>query len=66
MAQFKNVSGEDRTVPAIGDRLVIAGAVITVPDATAEGFACQPDIWQAVVTTTKKADPKAAESSEEN
>ena len=53
--KIKNVSGEDRIVPALGDRLVLAGQVIDVPDKTVEGFTCQTTTWQAVTTKSKES-----------
>ena len=43
MAKVKNVSGEDRIV---GGRLVLAGAVLEVPDEDVESYTCQESNWQ--------------------
>lgn len=57
MAEVKNVSGESRNVPALGGRLVLAGAVVEVPDEAVESYTCQPANWSLVekkhTTTTK-------------
>lgn len=45
MAKVKNVSGVDRLLEG---RLVLAGAVIEVPDEDVESYTCQPVNWQAV------------------
>lgn len=45
MAKVKNVSGVDRIVEG---RLVLAGAVLDVPDGSIESYTCQPVNWQAV------------------
>jgi len=45
MAKVKNVSGEDRIV---GGRLVLAGAVLEVPDEDVESYTCQEVNWQSV------------------
>lgn len=58
MAEVKNVSGEARNVPALGGRLVLAGAVIEVPDGPLlDGLLVQTKVWAPV----KK---KAAEAAE--
>ena len=44
MAKVKNVSGEDRIV---GGRLVLAGAVLEVPDEDVESYTCQEVNWQS-------------------
>ena len=43
--KVKNVSGEDRIVK---DRLVLAGAVLEVPDEDVKSYTCQKSNWQAV------------------
>ncbi len=48
MAKIKNISGDDRLVPALGYRLVIADAVVDVDDSSVDAYVCQPTIWQAV------------------
>lgn len=46
--KIKNVSGDDRIVPALNQRLVMAGAVVDCPDSkTAASFLCQVGIWEA-------------------
>ncbi len=45
MTKIRNVSGEDRTVPSLGGRLVLAGQVVEVDEP--EGFTCQTDVWAA-------------------
>lgn len=45
MAKVKNVSGVDRIVAG---RLVLAGAVLEVPDEDVESYTCQEINWQAV------------------
>lgn len=56
--EIKNISGEDRTVPALGGRLVLAGAVVSVPSEDVKSYTCQDEVWAALVekkhTTTKK------------
>lgn len=42
MARIKNVSGVDREVAG---RLVLAGAVIDVPDDAVWSYTCQPATW---------------------
>lgn len=54
MAKVKNVSGEDRTVPELGGRLVLAGEVVEVPDERADAYTCQESNW--AVASTKKGD----------
>jgi len=67
MGKIKNVSGEDRTVPGLGGRLVLAGAVVDVPDAAVFTYTCQEANWAPVdkaatraheaATTTEPAAP---------
>ena len=46
MPKVKNISGDDRTVPALDGVLVKAGETVDVPDA--KPFACQADLWSLV------------------
>lgn len=43
--KIKNVSGEDRLVPALGGRLVAAGQVVEVAEDAVFGFT-QQSIWE--------------------
>ena len=45
MARIKNISGDNRSVPALGGRVVWAGQVVEVPDEDAFGYVCQTSIW---------------------
>lgn len=55
MSKVRNVSGEDRYVPALGGRLVVAGAVVDVAPDEVFGFTCQDGLWEP-------ADEEAAEA----
>lgn len=55
MAKIKNVSGEDLLVPVLGGRLVVAGAVVEVPDELVESFTCQKPNWAAADKAANKA-----------
>lgn len=46
MAKIRNVSGEPRIVPWLGDRLVDDDEVVEIPDQWLENFACQPQVWR--------------------
>jgi hypothetical protein len=48
VAKVKNVSGEARTVPAMGGRLVLEGQVLEVPDELVETFTDQESVWAPV------------------
>lgn len=61
MAKVKNVSGEDRTVPALGGRLVTAGATVDVDPEQVYGFTCQEAIWAPADAEAKKAHKAATE-----
>lgn len=63
MPKVKNVSGEDRTVPWLNNRLILAGGVAEVPDEDLSAYTCQPRIWQAV--EEEKPAAKAAAPKEE-
>jgi hypothetical protein len=54
MAKIRNASGEDRLVPWLGDRLVLAGQVVDVPDDDVYAFTQQ--------TAWSPADPAATEA----
>lgn len=56
MVKIKNVSGSDRTVPGLGGRLILAGAVVDVPEAEAESYLCQEANW-APVTVADATNP---------
>ena len=45
MAKIRNVSGEPRTVPALGGRLVLDGAVVDCPDELVYNLTCQ-ELWE--------------------
>lgn len=44
--KIKNVSGEDRIVPHLGGRLVLAGAVVEVPAEDVYAYTCQTPNWE--------------------
>jgi hypothetical protein len=48
MAKIKNVSGEGRSVPLLGGRLVLAGQVVDVDPDDVYGFTCQEANWACV------------------
>lgn len=54
MAKIKNISGEDRFVPWLGGRLVVAGAVIEVPDDESWAYTEQETNWAPVDTGAQK------------
>lgn len=64
MAKIKNVSGEDRLVPGLGGRLVLAGAVVEVPDEDAFSYTCQEANWSPADKAAQKAHDAAAPSPE--
>lgn len=66
MAKVKNVSGEDRTVPALGDRLVTAGASVDVNPDQVYGFTCQDAIWAPADPEAKKIHKAATEPADTN
>lgn len=66
MAKVKNVSGEDRTVPALGHRLVTAGASVDVEAEQVYGFTCQEALWAPADAEAKKAHKAATEPASEN
>lgn len=55
MAKIKNVSGEDRIVPGLGGRLVVAGAVVEVPEDEAKSYLCQTKVWATAEVKKAKA-----------
>ena len=64
MAKIKNVSGEDRLVPGLGGRLVLAGAVVEVPDEDALAYTCQETNWAPADKAAHKAHDAAAPTPE--
>ena len=61
MAKIKNVWGDDRIVPALGNRLVLAGAVTDVPDDLVYNFTCQAG-WDPVDRDAQKAHDAGAKA----
>lgn len=59
MAKIKNVSGVDLVVPWLGDRLVLAGQVVEVPDGDVYAYT-QQESWDPADAAAKKAHDKAA------
>jgi hypothetical protein len=55
MGKIKNVSGVDRTVPQLHNRLVLAGAVIEVPDGDVYSYTCQEPNWKCADKAAEKA-----------
>lgn len=53
--KIRNESQHDLEVPSLGNRLVLAGAVVDVPDEDAPSFICQ-SIWAEVKSHHKTAD----------
>lgn len=45
MAKVKNISGDDRVVPAADGRLVLAGTLLEVPVEDVYAYTCQETIW---------------------
>lgn len=59
MAKVKNISGEDRYVPWVGDRLVLAGQVIEVPDGDSYAYTSQVQTWAPADKATQTLHDKA-------
>lgn len=55
MPTIKNVSGEDRIVPALGGRFVKAGQQIEVAEDQVYGFTQQTDVWAPVDAPAEQA-----------
>ena len=53
MPKVRNISGRDRVLPWLGDRLVEADAVVEVPDA--DPYICQESTWELVSDKKKGA-----------
>lgn len=51
---FKNVSGKDLIVPALGGRLVIAGQEVEFPDEAVPGLKGQDENWLPAEKSKKK------------
>lgn len=65
MAKIKNVSGEDRVVPILGGRLVMAGQVFDVDADAVYGYTCQTGIWEPADADAKKAHKAATEPTDD-
>lgn len=64
MAKFKNVYGEDIQSGPLGNRLVLAGQVVEVPDALAAEYVWGAPFWERVAeakTKTPKGDDNTTE-----
>ena len=57
--KVKNVSGVDLIVPALGGRLVVAGAVVEVPADAVYGFTCQTPNWEPADDATQAVHDQA-------
>lgn len=62
MGQIKLVAGEDRTVPGLGNRLVVNGQKVEVPDDQVYGYTCQTGVWEPADTAAKKAHKAAVDA----
>ena len=58
MPKFRNVSGHDLEIPAVG-RIVADDEVFDVPDDLEDGFACQPSNYAPVSDTRRKAEKES-------
>lgn len=58
MAKFRNTSGWDLDIPALG-RVVEDDEVFEVPDEAAPGFACQPSNFTEVASPRRKAEKES-------
>lgn len=54
MARIKNTSGQDRLVPWLGGRLVVAGAVVDVPEEDVAAYTQQSGTWEPADKATQK------------
>lgn len=61
MPAIKNVSGDDRIVPYLNGRRVLAGQLVDVEPGDVYSFTCQEGIW-APADADAKAEHKAAGS----
>lgn len=61
--RFKNVSGDDLDVPALG-QVVKAGEIVEASGPVAEGLAAQPQ-WQRTDTPARKAAAKKTNVTDE-
>ena len=59
MAKIRNISGEARVVPSLGDRLVLPNQVVEVLDDDAYGFTQQTTVWAAADTATEELSESA-------
>ena len=72
MPKIKNVTGEDRTLPWLNDRLVLAGQEIEVSDADVYSYTQQvgwdpaDDDAEAITDKLAKTDAKVAEARASN
>lgn len=46
--KIQNVSGASLTLPWLGDRLVLAGQVIEIPDEVAKNYDFPAPVWKTV------------------
>lgn len=65
-AKIKNVSGEDRLVPGLGGRLVIAGAVVDVPVEDVYAYTCQEANWSPANKEAQTVHDAAVEANTHN
>lgn len=55
MAKIRNISDDDRLVPDLGGRLVMAGQVVDVDDTDVHAFTRQVDVWAPVDQDAQEA-----------
>ncbi len=65
-AKIKNVSGEDRMVPSLGGRLVLAGALVDVPAEDVYAYTCQATNWSPANKEAQAAHDAAVEANNES
>jgi hypothetical protein len=76
MSKIRNVSGEDRVLPWLDGRLVMAGQIIDVPSEHVYNYTCQESMWKpaddeaqalhdkAVAELVKQEEPELVEAVE--
>lgn len=60
--QIKLIAGEERIVPALGNRLVLNGQKVDVTADQVYGFTCQTTVWEPADAEAKKVHKAAVDA----
>jgi hypothetical protein len=62
VGKIRNISGQDRVVPGLNNRLVLEGGIVEVPDGDVYSYTCQEPNWKCADKAAEKAHKDGAKA----